>query len=117
MENLIRIKNINKDFITGGITNRVLHDINLEISTEKLTMLVGPSGCGKTTLISIITGILSPTSGQIFIGETELTKLKDKEKTEFRRKNFGFIFQQYNLLPALSAAENAAIPLIINGIK
>lgn len=116
-KSLIEIKNISKDFEVAGIKNRVLHNINLEISAGKLTMLVGQSGCGKTTLLSIITSILQPSEGEIIINNVHITKLKDKDKTNFRRKNLGFIFQQYNLLPALTAIENAAIPLIADGIK
>ena len=114
---MIEIKNIIKDFEVGNVRNTVLHDINLTIEPGKLTMLVGPSGCGKTTLISIITGILTPTSGDVIINKVNLTKLKDNEKVAFRRDKIGFIFQQYNLLPTLTAAENAAIPLIAQGWK
>ena len=114
---MIEIKNIIKDFEVGNVRNTVLHDINLTIEPGKLTMLVGPSGCGKTTLISIITGILTPTSGDVIINKVNLTKLKDNEKVAFRRDKIGFIFQQYNLLPTLTAAENVAIPLIAQGWK
>ncbi len=117
MNKIVETKNINKDFLIGSIKNQVLHNINLEIEAGKLTMLVGPSGCGKTTLLSIITGILSPSSGEVIIDGINITQLKDREKTDFRRKNLGFIFQQYNLLPALTAAENTAIPLIADGMK
>ena len=82
----------------------------------ELTMLVGPSGCGKTTLISIIAGILTPTSGEVEICGSPITRMSDAEKVAFRRRNVGFIFQQYNLLPALTAAENAAIPLVAAGM-
>jgi putative ABC transport system ATP-binding protein len=113
----VKARNIIKDFNSGGVVTPVLHGINLDIAYGKLTMIVGPSGCGKTTLISILTGILSATSGEVFINDTSLNKLTDGEKVLFRRKKMGFIFQQYNLLPALTAAENAAIPLIADGIK
>lgn len=109
---LVETKNICKDFESGGQKTRVLFDVNTKIYASELTMLVGPSGCGKTTLLSIITGILSATEGEVIIDGTILTKLSDQKKVDFRRKNLGFIFQQYNLLPALNAVENAAIPLI-----
>jgi len=112
----IEIKNICKDFTVGSFSNRVLSDINLEINAAELTMLVGPSGCGKTTLLSIISGILSATSGEVIINDINITKLSDNQKVDFRRKNIGFIFQQYNLLPALTVCENAAIPLIADGV-
>jgi putative ABC transport system ATP-binding protein len=94
----------------------VLHGIDLEVPAGELTMLVGPSGCGKTTLISIIAGILGPTRGEVETCGKPLTRMSDTEKVAFRRRNIGFIFQQYNLLPALTAAENAAIPLVAAGM-
>jgi putative ABC transport system ATP-binding protein len=117
MEIAIKTQNISKDFFLGNQKIRVLSDINININYGELTMLVGPSGCGKTTLLSIIGGILTPSNGDIIIDETVITKLLDNEKVNFRRKNIGFIFQQYNLLPALSAVENAAIPLIADGVE
>ena len=114
-EAAITISNLNKEFKVGDEYLRVLNNVNGRISFGELTMLVGPSGCGKTTLISILSGILSPTSGEISVLSKMLTKLNDTEKVLFRRTTIGFIFQQYNLLPALTAAENAAIPLIAAG--
>lgn len=116
-EILVKIDNISKDFETGGQKLRVLHDINLNIYAGQLTMIVGPSGCGKTTLLSIITGILTPSQGDVSVKECVITKLKGAKKVAHRRRNMGFIFQQYNLLPALNAAENAAIPLIADGMN
>ena len=78
-------------------------------------MLVGPSGCGKTTLLSVIAGILRPTRGTVVALNTDLTRLSSWRRTAFRRQNVGFVFQQFNLLPALTAAENAAVPLVIQG--
>lgn len=112
----VTIAHLNKDFPVGDESIRVLHDISAEIRMGELTMLVGPSGCGKTTLISILSGILSATSGTIDLMGTTLNALSDKQKTLFRREHIGFIFQQYNLLPALTAAENAAIPLVAAGM-
>jgi len=106
-----------KDFPSGSDTLHILCDINMQVRVGELTMIVGPSGCGKTTLISIMSGILSPTSGKVFIGDTELNKLSDFDKVVFRRNNIGFVFQQFNLLPALTAAENAAVALIAGGME
>jgi putative ABC transport system ATP-binding protein len=78
-------------------------------------LLVGPSGCGKTTLISIVAGLLYPTAGRVEVLGADLAKLSGRRLVEFRAKNIGFVFQQYNLLPALTAVENAAVPLIITG--
>ena len=111
----VRCRGITKSFPAGAGLVEVLRDIDCEIPAGDLTMLVGPSGCGKTTLISIIAGILTPTSGEVEICGSAITQMSDAEKVAFRRRNVGFIFQQYNLLPALTAAENAAIPLVAAG--
>ena len=112
----VRIEHICKDFPVDDESIRVLDDINAEIRMGELTMLVGPSGCGKTTLISIVTGILSASEGDVWLFDQSLLALRDRQKVLLRRENIGFIFQQYNLLPALTAAENAAMPLIAAGI-
>lgn len=106
-----------KDFSNGGSMARVLHGIDLGFEQGRLTMLVGPSGCGKTTLLSILTGILSPTAGDVDVLGERITRLRGRRKALFRRETLGFIFQQYNLLPALTAAENAAVPLVAAGVK
>jgi putative ABC transport system ATP-binding protein len=80
-------------------------------------MLVGPSGCGKTTLVSIIAGTLEPTAGEVVVLGEDLVAMSNGRKVRFRRENVGFVFQSYNLLPALTAAENAAVPLLIAGWK
>jgi putative ABC transport system ATP-binding protein len=78
-------------------------------------LIVGPSGCGKTTLLSVVAGILDADAGSVTIFGSEVSAMRDRAKTRFRAKHIGFVFQQYNLLPALTAAENAAIPLVIAG--
>ena len=110
------LENVSKDFEVGEDTIRVLHDISVDIKLGELTMLVGPSGCGKTTLISVLTGILSSSAGSITIMDSLLSTMRDTARVLFRRKNIGFIFQQYNLLPALTAAENAAMPLFASDV-
>jgi putative ABC transport system ATP-binding protein len=112
----VSTRDIVKDFSSGDSVTRVLHGVDLDLCAGELTMLVGPSGCGKTTLLSIITGILSPTEGEVTVYNTPLTQLADRDKVAFRRAYLGFIFQQYNLLPALTAAENAALPLVAAGV-
>lgn len=117
MINNIEIIDIKKSFGEDKVRVEVLHGINAEINPGKLVFLVGPSGCGKTTLISIIAGILTPTSGQVKLFDEDIFALSNSKNSEFRRKNIGFIFQQFNLLPALTALENASIPLIANGVS
>jgi putative ABC transport system ATP-binding protein len=89
--------------------------VDLSVPDGKLVCFLGPSGCGKTTLLSVIAGILNVDSGTVSLFGNELTAMKDRTLTRFRAQNIGFVFQQYNLLPALTAAENAAIPLVIAG--
>jgi putative ABC transport system ATP-binding protein len=82
-----------------------------------MTLLVGPSGCGKTTLLCVIAGLFHKTGGHLQVLGTNSAKLSDSEAVLFRRRNIGFVFQEYNLLPALTAAENAAVPLLAAGEK
>jgi putative ABC transport system ATP-binding protein len=113
----LRAENIIMDFPTGeGESVRVLHGVSLAVPGGELAMLVGPSGCGKTTLLSILTGILTPSGGKAYIWDKEITALKSYAKVLVRRRDIGFIFQQYNLIPALTAVENAAVPLIADNI-
>ena len=113
----ISVRGVAKDFPVGDDKIRVLHDIDVDVNPGELTYLVGESGSGKTTLISIIAGILYPTEGHVRVFNTEIYDLSDNDLVRFRLANIGFIFQQYNLLPTLTAAENAAIPLIAKGVK
>ncbi len=112
----VRCRNVTKDFGDGETKVRALDGATMEARYGELTLLVGPSGCGKTTLISIIAGLLNSTAGETQVLGQSLTDLRGGRLTKFRAANIGFIFQQYNLLPALTAAENASVPLIINGV-
>jgi putative ABC transport system ATP-binding protein len=94
-----------------------LRGVNFEALLGELTFIVGPSGCGKTTLLSVITCLLDATSGDVELFGEHPAQLPPNELITFRRRNIGFVFQQYNLLPALTAAENAAVPLIASGMK
>jgi putative ABC transport system ATP-binding protein len=107
---------ITKQFGSGDSKALALRGVDLEVSFGELTLLVGPSGCGKTTLISVIAGLLDPTSGELSVLGHDMRELKGGEAVSFRRKNLGFVFQQYNLLPALTAAENASVPLLAAGV-
>ncbi len=112
----VSCRGITRDFGDGDTRIRVLHGIDLDIPLGEITLLVGPSGCGKTTLISIVCGLLEPTGGDITLFGESHQSLRGTRLVQFRGKNIGFVFQQYNLLPALTAAENAALPLIIAGM-
>ena len=92
-----------------------LDNVSVTFETSKFTAIMGPSGSGKSTLMHCLAGLDTLTSGAIFIGETYLAKLNDKELTELRRKSVGFIFQAYNLIPTLTAEENITLPLLLGG--
>jgi putative ABC transport system ATP-binding protein len=96
---------------------RALRGVDLDVYPGELTLLVGPSGCGKTTLLSVICGILDATAGSIDVLGNDLRKLRGGRLIDFRRRNVGFVFQQFNLLPALSAVENVCVPLLLQGMS
>jgi putative ABC transport system ATP-binding protein len=110
-------RNVTKDFGDGNERVQALRGVDLDVPAGEMTLLVGPSGCGKTTLISIIAGLLEPTAGTVSVLGADLGKLSGRQKVRFRGANIGFVFQQYALLPALTAAENAAVPLVIAGLS
>jgi putative ABC transport system ATP-binding protein len=111
----IRCRGVTKEFGDGDSKVRALRGIDLELSYGEMALLVGPSGCGKTTLISVIAGLLDATAGSVEVLGADLAAMRAGHKVRFRGDNIGFVFQQYNLLPALTAAENAAVPLLIAG--
>ncbi len=106
---------LTKDFGRGEAKTRVLRGVDLDVLDGELTLLVGPSGCGKTTLISIIAGLLEPTGGSVRVLGRDLGAMSPDALVDLRASQIGFVFQQYNLLPALTAAENAGLPLVIAG--
>ncbi|MBP9841059.1 MAG: ABC transporter ATP-binding protein [Simkaniaceae bacterium] len=109
-------KNLTKTFGEGATKVEALRGVDLEVNEGELLMIVGPSGSGKTTLISIIAGILSPSSGDCLIFGDNLSHFSDQERTNYRGAHIGFVFQSFNLISTLTAQENVAIPLILNGI-
>jgi putative ABC transport system ATP-binding protein len=111
----VTCRNLVKEYGSGTARVLALRGVNLEVVPGELTLLVGPSGCGKTTLISLIPGTLDPTSGDVSVLGVDLNRLSKRQKTAFRARNVGFVFQQFNLLPSLTAAEIVAVPLVING--
>jgi len=113
----VKCRQLLKTYDTGDQKITALQGIDLDVHLGELMMLVGPSGCGKTTLISVIAGILDQDSGQCDVLGVDWLQLSSKNKLLFRAQNIGFVFQAYNLLPTLTAAENVAVPLIINGLK
>jgi putative ABC transport system ATP-binding protein len=111
----VRIRGLTKHFGSGEQRVQALRGVDWDIDAGQMSLIVGPSGCGKTTLLSVIAGILNCDQGVVSVFGHELTAMSDRALTTFRAQHIGFVFQQYNLLPALTAAENAAIPLVIAG--
>jgi putative ABC transport system ATP-binding protein len=115
MPNAVVCTGVTKWFGEGNTRIQVLRSLDLRIQMGQLAMLVGPSGCGKTTLISVIAGLLDPTDGTVEVLGERPGEFAAQDQILFRRENLGFVFQQFNLLPALTAAENVAVPLFVAG--
>ena len=112
----IHCKGVTKVYGTGDAEVKALRGVDLDVYTNELMMLVGPSGSGKTTLISVIAGILDHNEGDCIVFGQDFMHMSDRQRTKYRGKNIGFVFQAFNLLPTLNAAENVAVPLLINGV-
>jgi putative ABC transport system ATP-binding protein len=112
-----RAESLTKIYGAGDAEVRALDGVTVEFDSGKFTAIMGPSGSGKSTLMHVCAGLDDATSGRVFIGDTDLTTLKDKDLTRLRRDRIGFIFQAFNLVPTLTAAENVTLPLDIAGRK
>jgi putative ABC transport system ATP-binding protein len=113
----VSTRTLRKHFGSNGARVEALRSVDFQARLGELTFIVGPSGCGKTTLLSVLTGLLDPTDGEVELFGKQPHRLSPSEQIRFRARNLGFVFQQYNLLPALTASENAAVPLIAAGMK
>lgn len=113
----ISLRGVTKTFGTGSAAVPALRGINLDITAGELFMLIGPSGCGKTTLISIVAGILRQDAGEVRLLGEDLRTLSEAAQADFRARNVGFVFQQYNLVPTLTVQENVALTLMIGGVS
>jgi putative ABC transport system ATP-binding protein len=112
---LIRLDRISKSFQEGGHERVVLHEVSAVFDPGEFVVLVGKSGSGKSTLLNLVSGIDTPSSGEIWVAGQALTRLSERERTLFRREKVGFIFQFFNLVPTLTALENLLLPLELNG--
>ncbi len=113
---MITVKNLTKTYINGEIVTPVLKGIDLEINTGEFIAIMGKSGAGKSTLLYQISLLDKPTTGAIAVNEIDILKLSETERTDFRLRKLGYIFQDYALVPELTAEENVAIPLIMQGV-
>jgi putative ABC transport system ATP-binding protein len=112
----VSCRDVRKHFGEGEARIEALRGVDFTAKFGELSFLVGPSGCGKTTLISVVAGLLDRTAGELSVLGTRVDDLSDAGRVLFRRRNLGFVFQQYNLLPAFTAAENVAVPLLVAGV-
>lgn len=117
MANIIEAIDLCKTYKLGEVELEVLKKVNLEIEQGEYVSLMGPSGSGKSTLLYLLGGLDKPTSGSIRIKGRELSTMKDKEESEIRRREIGFVFQFYNLVPNLSLEENIMLPILLDGKK
>ncbi|MGN6539927.1 MAG: ABC transporter ATP-binding protein, partial [Ginsengibacter sp.] len=115
MSSIIKLENIQKSYYLGKQELKVLKGISLEIFKNEYVALMGQSGSGKSTLMNILGCLDSPTAGRYILNGEDVSKMADDDLADVRNKEIGFVFQQFNLLPRLTAAENVALPLIYNG--
>jgi len=114
---IIEVNQLTKVYGSGDTAVKALDGVSLTIDAGKLVAVMGPSGCGKSTLLHLIGGLDRPTSGIVLIEGRDISRMKDDELTTLRRQKMGFIFQFFNLIPVLTAEENTALPLILDGVK
>jgi len=112
---MIEIRNLTMRLRAGGHTVTILDDISIEIPTKQMVAIVGPSGSGKSTLLGLIAGLDKPTSGSILLEGMDITTLQESQMARFRRQKIGYIFQSFHLIPTLTALENVAVPLELQG--
>lgn len=115
--NFIRFENVTKQFHEGEQERAVLQGVNAHIARGEFVAIVGRSGSGKSTLLNLLAGLDTPTRGDIFFGETNIAKLNDHDRTLFRRKHIGFVFQFFNLIPTLTVRENVLMTAELAGWK
>jgi putative ABC transport system ATP-binding protein len=117
MSDVLSVQKLTIEYSSGGYAVRPIDELDLEVPSGELVLLLGASGCGKTTLLSALAGILTPTSGSINFGPTEVTGLTGHALREYRRRTVGIVFQAFNLVPSLTARENVQAPLLVAGIR
>ena len=116
MEPIVRAANVQKTYNSGSVNVHALRGVDLEIAPGEIVAIMGPSGCGKTTLLNCLSGLDDLTGGEVWVEGVRLSEMGDDRRTAYRAKRMGFVFQSYNLLPILSARENAELPLLVGGV-
>jgi putative ABC transport system ATP-binding protein len=113
---IVDVDNVWKIYQTGSVKVEALRGVTLSVKKGEMITVMGPSGCGKTTLLNCVSGLDDLSKGKVTVEGVDLAKMSDDQKSEFRAKRMGFIFQAYNLLPVLSAQENIELPLLLAGV-
>ena len=116
MATIVKAENLRKVYKVGKEKVVALSEVNFEIGEGEIVAILGPSGSGKSTLLNQLAGLEKPTKGWVYIGKRNISEMSENELAVFRQKHLGFVFQSYNLLPALTAEENVALPLMFQGI-
>jgi putative ABC transport system ATP-binding protein len=116
-ETIVSLKGIKKAFFRGKEAVHVLEDLDLDVPAGSFDALMGPSGSGKSTLLNIIAGLDRPSQGTVMVAGADLTRLSDAQLATWRSQTIGFIFQSFNLIPVLTAAQNVELPLLLTGLK
>ena len=116
MEPIVRATNLHKVYNSGAVRVHALRGIDLEIPPGEILGIMGPSGCGKTTLLNCLSGLDDLTEGDVFVEGVRLSEMGDDRRSAYRARRMGFVFQSYNLLPVLTARENAELPLLVGGV-
>jgi putative ABC transport system ATP-binding protein len=114
---IVQAEEVVKTYDTGKVKVRALRGVSLAVRRGEMVAIMGPSGCGKTTLLNCLSGLDSIDSGLILVDGTDINRLSDNQKTEYRARSMGFVFQFYNLLPVLSSVENVELPLLVGGVS
>lgn len=114
---VIQTENLTKVYGTGDTAVVALDHVNMAVERGEFLAVMGPSGCGKSTLLHLVGGLDRPTGGRVLLDGRDLTSLRDDDLAALRRRRIGFVFQFYNLIPVLTALENAALPLLLDGVK
>ncbi len=113
----IRTDRVHKTFRQASEEVHAVRDVSMTVATGEFTALAGPSGSGKTTLLNLIGGLSRPTSGRVWVAGNEISRMRQRTLAKFRLQRIGFVFQAYNLLPVLTAFENAEFPMLLQGIE
>ncbi len=114
---MLKLKQINKEYKTGELVQHALNNVSLNLRDNEFVAILGPSGSGKTTLLNLIGGIEHPTSGSVEVGGVDICSSDDETLSGIRRRKLGYIFQDFNLIPILTAEENIIMPLLLDGKK